>query len=123
MASADTAFWGTDRELLPGPHFGHVKGVEAELLGICILRLHNLHLGRPFDLFTSLDGLPQIPLREVGVLARDTVGFSRGILLLAVLGDEVILDIHELALLVDPALLVSVEQATELTCFYMRLAI
>ena len=49
-------FW--HRELLAWPDLGHVKGVEAEFLGVGVLGLHDLDHGGPFDLLALFNRLP-----------------------------------------------------------------
>lgn len=84
-------------EIATGPDLGDIEGIEAELQWVSLLRLHDLHLGCPFNLLSVLDGLPQLLLGVVGVLAGDTDGFGLGELLLAVLCEEVVFDVDEVA--------------------------
>ena len=92
----------TYRELSAWPDLGHVKGVESQLGRIGIVGLHDLHLGRPFHLLSSLHFLPQFLLGVIGIFSGDTDRFGLRELLLAMLGDEVVLDVDEFALVVDP---------------------
>jgi hypothetical protein len=86
-------------EVTTRPDLGDVEGIEAELQWVGLFGLHDLYLGCPFDLFAVLDGLPQLLLGVIWVLAGDADGFGLGKLLLAVLGDEVVLDVDEFAVL------------------------
>lgn len=90
------------RELSTRPDFGDIEGVKAKLIWIRLLWLHDLHFGSPLNLATGLNDVPQLHLRIVGVLTRNANGLWLGELLLAVLGEEVVLDVHELAGLVYP---------------------
>jgi hypothetical protein len=81
---------------------GDVEGVKSEFLWIGVLRLHNLNHSCPFNLFALLDRLPQITLGVVRILTTHARGFLLSELLLTVLGDEMILDVDELALGIDP---------------------
>lgn len=92
----------TYRELAPRPYFSHVERVEAEFLGIGFLGLHDLHFRSPGNWFAPFDGLPKVPFGIVRVLARHADCFAPRELLLAMVGEEVILDIDELSFLVDP---------------------
>jgi hypothetical protein len=89
-------------ELVTGPDLGHVEGVESELLRVSLLGLHYLNLGSPFHLLPTLNGFPQITLRIVGVNTAYSCSFDAVKLLLSVLGNKMVLDIDEFALLVDP---------------------
>ena len=89
-------------KLVPRPDFGHIKGIEAELVCIGFIGLHDLDVGFPGDFLTFLDGFPELLLGVVGVLARGHDGFRLGELLLAVGGEKVIFDVDKLALRVDP---------------------
>lgn len=97
----------TYREISSRPDLRDVEGVESKLSRISILRLHNLHLGGPFHLLTLLHGFPQISLGKIRILARHADSFFCRMLPLSVLGDEMKLDVDELALFVDPAAIVS----------------
>lgn len=59
----------TNREAASGPNFGHVKGVKPKLDRIGLLMLHDLDFSGPSNFLPSLDGLPEISLSVVGVLA------------------------------------------------------
>ena len=87
------------REVATRPNLGDIEGIEAELQWVGLLGLHDLYLGCPFNLISVLDSLPELLLRVVGVLAGDADGFGLGKLLLAVLGNEVVLDVNEFAVL------------------------
>ena len=89
-------------EEVAGPDLGDVEGVETELLGVGVLGLHHLHVGGPLDLLAVLDGVPQVALGVVRVLAAHLDGLGVGETLGAVLGHEVVLDVDELAGGVDP---------------------
>jgi hypothetical protein len=89
-------------ELAAGPDLGDVEGVEAEFVWVCFFGLHDLDFGGPFDFLAGFDGFPELLLGVVGVLAGDADGFGLGELFLAVLGDEVVFDPDELAVLVYP---------------------
>ncbi len=89
-------------ELVARPNFGYVKRVEAELLGIGVFGLHHLEFGGPCDFLTALDGLVQVTLGVVGVLAAHLCRLLLSELLLAVVCDEVVLDIDKLSFRVHP---------------------
>lgn len=89
-------------ELISGPNLGDVEGIEAEFIGVSLLRLHDLNLGRPFDLLATLNGFPEISFGVVRILTTHLNGFLVCELLLTVLCDEVILDVDEFTVLVDP---------------------
>lgn len=54
----------------------------------------------PLEVLATLDGIPQIPFRIVGILTADLVGFFVCELLLPMPGQEVALDVRKLALAV-----------------------
>lgn len=89
-------------ELSSWPDLRDIKGVKAKLVRIRILGLHDLDLGRPLEFLTALNALPELPLAVIRILTRDANGFRLGELLLSMLRDEVVFDVHKLALLVDP---------------------
>ncbi len=82
------------------PHLGEVERVEAvrRRLG----RRHDLDLHGPGRELTPLDGLAQIALVAVRVLAGELVGLVLGEVLDALVGLEVVLDPEDLAGLVVP---------------------
>jgi len=92
----------TYRELSSWPDLGHIEGVESQFGRVRVFSLHDLDLGCPFLLFTPLHLLPKLLLGIVWILSRDANGFWLGELLLAMLGDEVVLDVNELALRINP---------------------
>jgi hypothetical protein len=57
------------REVAARPDLGHVEGVETELERVSLFGLHDLYLGCPLDLLSVLNGLPELLLGVVGVLA------------------------------------------------------
>lgn len=95
-------FLGAYGELISGPDFGNIERVKAEYIDVCVRWLHDLDLCVPYNLFSILDGFPEFLLRIIGILARDPDRFWTGELLLSVFGNEMVFDINELALLVDP---------------------
>ena len=106
------AYW----ELPSGPDLCHVERIEAKYRRIGLLWLHDLHVSRVGDLFAFLDGLPEVLLRIVGVDATHLNCLLAGELLLATVGEEMVLDINELALGVDPACV-----STEVECRFFDL--
>lgn len=92
------AYW----KLRTGPDFRDIERVKAQLFWVRLIGLHDLHLGRPLNLFSTLNGLPQLLLGIVWVLARNLDCFWLSELLLAVFGHEMVLDVHKFALPVDP---------------------
>jgi hypothetical protein len=84
-------------EITTRPDLGDIEGIEAKLQWVSLFRLHDLHLSCPFDLLSVLNGLPQLLLGVVGVLAGNADGLGLGELLLAVLCKEVVLDVDEVA--------------------------
>lgn len=86
--------------MIPRPYFGHVKRVEVQFVGF--IRIHDLDFCSPGNRLASFDSLPEVSFRIVGILARHTNCFMPGELLLAVIGDKMILDVDELSVLVDP---------------------
>lgn len=88
--------------LLARPHLGHVEGIEAKLVSIGFLGIHDLDVSLPCNLFATLDGIPKLSLRVVWVLARRHDSFRLGHLLLPMGSQKVILDVNELAVFVDP---------------------
>lgn len=90
------------RKLISWPDLGNIERIETELLRIRIFGLHDLHLGSPLELLASFNTFPKLLLGLVRVDSRHLDGLVSGKLLLAVLGDEVVLNVDELALLVDP---------------------
>lgn len=91
-----------ERELVSGPDLGHVKGVKAEKVGVGLLGLHHLDEGSPLNLLAGLNGVPEVTLGIIWITAAHSNSLGIGKLLLAVLGEEGVLDVHELTLLVDP---------------------
>lgn len=45
-------------ELATRPNLGNIERIEAQLLWVCFLGLHDLDLGRPLDLLSALDSVP-----------------------------------------------------------------
>ena len=90
------------RELAPGPDFRHVKRVKTKLLSVGLIRLHNLHVSFPHYLTTFFDGVPKLPFGIVRILAGNSDCFRLRELFLTMLRQEMILDIDELALFIDP---------------------
>jgi hypothetical protein len=84
-------------EITTRPDLGDIEGIKAKLQWVSLLRLHDLHLGCPLNLLSVLNGLPQLLLGVVGVLAGNSNGLRLGELLLAVLCEEVVLDVNEVA--------------------------
>lgn len=93
------------RELLLRPHLGHIERIETELRWIGFLGLHDLDMRRPGNLFALLDGLPKVAFRPVRIGTAVILRFIGVELFLAVVCKEMILDIYEFAILVDPILL------------------
>lgn len=89
-------------ELASRPDLSDIEGVKTELVWIGLIRFHDLDHGSPLNLLALLDSLPEVALRVVGVLTAHLCGLLLCELLLAVLGDEVVFDIDEPALSVDP---------------------
>jgi hypothetical protein len=84
------------------PDLSDIKWIETKLVWIGILRFHNLNHSSIFDLFATFDGLPKIALRVIWIFTTHLCGFLLSELLLAVLRNEVIFDVHELAFGVYP---------------------
>jgi hypothetical protein len=64
--------------------------------------LHDLNAGGPLYLFSLFDTLPKFSLGVIRILPTDLDGLIGCELVLTVLGQEVILDVDKLSLLVDP---------------------
>jgi hypothetical protein len=92
----------THRELPTGPDLGDIKGIEAEFGRISLFWLHDLYMSGIRDVFSLLDGLPKVLFGVVGVDSAQLNGLLAGELLLAAIGEEVVLDVHEFAFVVDP---------------------
>lgn len=106
-------------ELLARPDLCHVEGIEAELVWVGILGLHHLDVRSPYNLLSVFNDFVKIALRVVRILAAHLRCLLLGELLLAVLGDEVILDVDKLSFLVDPlegVATVAVIEAPSLGC-------
>lgn len=69
-------------ELLARPDLGHVEGIEAKLVSIGFLRIHDLDVSLPCNLFSTLDGIPELSLRIVWILAARLDSFRFGHLFL-----------------------------------------
>ena len=91
-------------KLVPRPDLCYVKGIEAKLIGISILRLHDLNISFPDDLFTVFNGVPELPLRIVRVNAGSFDGLGFGHLLLTMLGEEVVFDVDKFTFLIHPGI-------------------
>ena len=89
-------------ELRPGPDLGDIEGVEAEFVRISIFGLHNLDLGSPLDLLSSLDCFPEVALGIVRILTTHLCSLFLCELLLTMLRNEVVLDVDKFALSIDP---------------------
>ena len=89
-------------ERLLRPHLGDIKGIEPQLLRIRLLWLHDLHGRGVRDLLTLFNGLPQVFLAVIRVDPGHLDSFLTRELLLSRVGEEVVLDVHELTLGVDP---------------------
>lgn len=59
-------------------------------------------MSSPLDVLTLLNSLPEISIGVIGVFTTHLHGFAVGELLLAMLGDEVIFDVDELSICIDP---------------------
>ena len=91
-----------ERELLARPDLGDIKGVESELSWVGLFRLHCLDVCSPLRVLLGLNLLVKLALGVVRVLATKTVRLLTSELLLTVLGEEGVLDIHKLALGIHP---------------------
>lgn len=89
-------------ELLARPDLGDIKGIKAKLFWVRVLGLHDLYHGSPFNVFASLDSLPQVTLGVVRIFATHLCSLFLGELLLATFGDEMILDVDEFAFSIHP---------------------
>lgn len=89
-------------ELSSWPDLRDIKGVKAQLGWVGFLGLHDLHVCSPFWECTVLDLVVELLLGVVRVFTTDAVGFLPGELLLALLGDEVVLDVDKAAVGVNP---------------------
>ena len=89
-----------ERVVAVGPHLGQVERVEAVRPGL--VERHDLHVERPAGSVTRLDGVVEVPLVVVSVLAGDAVGIGLGEELNPLVGLEVILHPETLALCIDP---------------------
>ena len=90
-------------ELTARPDFGNIEGIEAELVGVGLFRLHYLDICFPCDFFAFLNGLPELFLGVIWVLTGGHDGLRLCHLLLPMRCEEVVLDVDKFALLVDPA--------------------
>ena len=93
-----TTYW----ELRPGPDFGYIERLKPHLFCVSALGLDNLDIRLPHHLLSVFDGIPELLLGIVWVLARDPGCLGLTKLLLPMLGQEVILDVDEFAVFVDP---------------------
>ena len=89
-------------KLKPGPDLGDIEGVEAEFVRISIFGLHNLDLSSPLDLLSSLNRFPEVALGVVRILTTHLCSLFLCELLLAVLRNEVVLDVDKFALSIGP---------------------
>lgn len=89
-------------EPFPRPEFGHIEGVKAKLIGIRITGIHDLDLGFPDKLFSRFNGILELSLEVVSILARDSYRLGLGKLLLPMFGEEVVFDVDEFTFLVNP---------------------
>ena len=90
------------RKLPPRPHFRHVKWVKTKLLSVGLIRLHDLHVSLPHYFLTLFDRVPELLLGIVRVLAGNSDCFGLRELFLTMFRQEMILDIDEFALFIDP---------------------
>ena len=81
-------------KLITRPDFRDVEGVETQLFEIGFLRLHDLEFGGPGRILTVFDGVPKIAFGVVGVGAAELGRFGSGKLFLAMIGDEMVFDVH-----------------------------
>lgn len=92
----------TYRELVSGPDLGHVEWIEAQLEGISLLWLHDLHVCCIGDLVSTFDGFPELLFRVIWVDTGQLDGLLTSEGLLPTIRKEVVFDIDELAFFVDP---------------------
>lgn len=92
----------TYRELLLRPHFGHIERIKAQFHRVCVFGLHDLHVCSVGNLFPLFDCLPQIAFGPVRIGPSVVLGFIGGELSLAIVCQEMILDIHEFAFTIHP---------------------
>lgn len=90
------------REEGAGPNLCNVEWVKAKLLGVGLLRAHDLNLHDPSGRLPSLDCCPEVALRVVGVFSGHLNSLGPGELLLPLSVDIVVLDVDELAVLIHP---------------------
>ena len=80
-------------KLVSWPNFGDIEGIKAEFVVIGFVRLHDLHLCSPSRVLSSINGVPQVPLRKVGIFAREARSLIVGKLLLPVIRNEMVFDV------------------------------
>ena len=89
-------------ELRSRPNLGNIKRIEYKFIRISLSRIHDLNMRSPLNLFALLNSLPEISLGVVGIFTAHLHSFTVCELLLAVLGDEVVLDVDKLSVGVNP---------------------
>lgn len=90
------------RKLAFGPNLGDIKWVKSKVIWISLVRLHDLNMRSPGDLFATFNGPPKVTLGVIRVFAAKPRGFVGSELLLTVIGEEMILYIDKFAVFVDP---------------------
>jgi len=71
------------REKFLWPNFGHIKRVKPKLVRICLVRLHNLHMGSIRNFLAILNCFPEIAFRVIWVFTAVPQRLVGGKLLLA----------------------------------------
>lgn len=66
------------------PNLWVIKRIKSKLIGIRLFSIHDLHMSRPLNLLTLLNGLPKISLRVIRILAANLYGVTASELLLIV---------------------------------------
>jgi hypothetical protein len=99
---SDLLGWRSYREFSLWPHLRDIERVESKLVRISLVRLHDLDMCSPGYLFAVLNGIPELTLRVIRIFTAESHCFVGSELFLAVVGEEVIFDVHKFAILVDP---------------------
>lgn len=103
-----------NRKPILRPNLRDIKRIKTKLCGICLIWVHNLHMRRPLDLLTGLDCLPKVTFGVVWIFATEDGRLICSELLLAVFGDEMVFDVNELTILVDPELVNSLMKTLDI---------
>lgn len=92
----------TYRKLSFRPDLRDIERVKPELLGVCLIRIHDLNMQRPRHRDPFLNCFPKVSLRVIRIFTAQPGCFIGCELLLTRVRKEMVLDIDKFSFLIDP---------------------